>query len=73
MLKDAMRVLENYGTGKSACRAWRELGYVKLNPARPKSEWVKPQWFSEPRYRWYYKPVPEHVEKLPGERAAPLP
>ena len=72
MLEDAIGVLENYGAGRRACREWRELGYVKLDPSKPKSKWVKPDWFLEPRYRRYYKEVPEHVEKLLGDRAAPL-
>ena len=71
MLEDAIYVLEDYGTGKSACRAWRELGYVKLDPSKPNSRWVKPDWFLEPRYRWYYKEVPEHIREMIGESGAP--
>ena len=73
MLEDAIRVLREHGTGRRACRKWRELGYVKLDPSKPKSRWVKPSWFLEPRYRWYHKEVPEHVKEIVGERAAPRP
>ena len=55
MLEDAIKVLREFGTRKRACRAWRELGYVKLNPSKPNSKWVKEEWFSNPGYRWYYK------------------
>lgn len=52
MLEDAMRVMRKCGTGKSACRAWKELGYVRLDPSKPKSKWVKSDWFLNPKYRW---------------------
>ena len=72
MLEDAIHVMKEYGTKERAAKAWRELGYVKYNPSNPKSRWVKPEWFLEPRYRWYYKKVPEHIREMIGERAALL-
>ena len=45
---------------------------MKLDPSKPKSKWVKSDWFLNPRYRWYYRDPPEHIEKLLGNRAAPL-
>jgi len=71
MLEDAIWVLENYGTGRKASKAWRKLEYVKLKPLKPNSRWVKPRWFESPLYRWHYRSIPMHIAKILGERAAP--
>jgi len=72
ILGDAIKVLREHGRGRAACRAWRELGYAKLDPERPSSKWVRLEWFLNPKYRWYFKPIPKHVKRMLGERAAPL-
>lgn len=37
------------------------MGYVKLEQFNPGSRRVKPECSLEPRYRWYDRPMPEHL------------
>jgi len=68
-LLDVIETPEICRTREKAVKRWRKL-YIKFHYSPRKSKWVKPEWFLNPEYRWYYKEVPERIKKLLGERAA---